>query len=586
MNFIYKKLMKLRERYIDTLGKLYEYSTAMYERNTMSIMLDSDMRYTYGEFRKKCDEISARLSRYGIGAGDRVAILSQNMPNWTVAMFSLVPFGRVSVPILPDSSENEVTNILNHSGSKAIFISRRMLPKLSRECMDKMVLVIDIEDFSLIKRDDSSFTCDGRVRQPQPDDLATIIYTSGTTGNAKGVMLSHRNLCANIIASLHAQKCGEKDVWLSILPMAHTYELSIGVLYPIFCGACVYYIQKPPTPSILTKALKETRPTIMLSVPLIIEKIFRNSIVPTIRRSRVLRWMQRKMPWLLYRIIGIKLRSTFGGRLKFFGIGGSKLDTHVEEFLKKAKFPYAIGYGLTETAPLICNAGVKYTKPGSTGVAAYGVSVKLINVNPETGEGEIVAKGDNVMLGYYKDPERTRSVFTDDGWFRTNDLATVDDKGRYYIKGRLNNMILGPSGENIYPEEIENVINNMEDVSESLVMERDGRLVALVQLNDNIIDWNQEGEDQFFEKLEARKQAILNYVNKHVNKFSKIKEVEVMKEPFEKTATQKIRRFKYKKNESGQNADDCGSEDAGGKGAEGKAAGAEGKTADKKEKNN
>lgn len=586
MNFIYKKLMKLRERYIDTLGKLYEYSTAMYERNTMSIMLDSDMCYTYGEFRKKCDEISARLSRYGIGAGDRVAILSQNMPNWTVAMFSLVPFGRVSVPILPDSSENEVTNILNHSGSKAIFISRRMLPKLRRECMDKMVLVIDIEDFSLIKRDDSSFTCDGRVRQPQPDDLATIIYTSGTTGNAKGVMLSHRNLCANIIASLHAQKCGEKDVWLSILPMAHTYELSIGVLYPIFCGACVYYIQKPPTPSILTKALKETRPTIMLSVPLIIEKIFRNSIVPTIRRSRVLRWMQRKMPWMLYRIIGIKLRSTFGGRLKFFGIGGSKLDTHVEEFLKKAKFPYAIGYGLTETAPLICNAGVKYTKPGSTGVAAYGVSVKLINVNPETGEGEIVAKGDNVMLGYYKDPERTRSVFTDDGWFRTNDLATVDDKGRYYIKGRLNNMILGPSGENIYPEEIENVINNMEDVSESLVMERDGRLVALVQLNDNIIDWNQEGEDQFFEKLEARKQAILNYVNKHVNKFSKIKEVEVMKEPFEKTATQKIRRFKYKNNESGQNADDSSSEDAGGKGAEGKAAGAEGKTADKKEKNN
>ena len=580
MNFIYKKLMKLRERYIDTLGKLYEYSTAIYERNTLSIMLDSDMRYTYGEFRKKCDEISARLSRYGIGAGDRVAILSQNMPNWTVAMFSLVPFGRVSVPILPDSSENEVTNILNHSGSKAIFISRRMLPKLSRECMDKMVLVIDIEDFSLIKRDDSSFTCDGRVRQPQPDDLATIIYTSGTTGNAKGVMLSHRNLCANIIASLHAQKCGEKDVWLSILPMAHTYELSIGVLYPIFCGACVYYIQKPPTPSILTKALKETRPTIMLSVPLIIEKIFRNSIVPTIRRSRVLRWMQRKMPWLLYRLIGMKLRSTFGGRLKFFGIGGSKLDTHVEEFLKKAKFPYAIGYGLTETAPLICNAGVKYTKPGSTGVAAYGVSVKLINVNPETGEGEIVAKGDNVMLGYYKDPARTRSVFTDDGWFRTNDLATVDDRGRYYIRGRLNNMILGPSGENIYPEEIENVINNMEDVSESLVMERDGRLVALVQLNDNIIDWNQEGEDQFFEKLEARKQAILSYVNKHVNKFSKIKEVEVMKEPFEKTATQKIRRFKYKKNESGQNADDSGSEDAGGK-----TDGVEGKTSDKKEKN-
>ena len=547
MNIIYKKLMKLRERYIDTLGKLYEYATAMYENNRMSKMLDSDMGYTYGQFRKKCDELSSMLSRYGIGAGDRVAILSQNMPNWTVAMFSLVPFGRVSVPILPDSSENEVTNILTHSGSKAIFISKRLLPKLSKDCMDRLVLVIDIETFELIKKDDSSFTCDGWVRQPQADDLATIIYTSGTTGNAKGVMLSHRNLCANIIASLHAHRCTEKDVWLSILPMAHTYELSIGVLYPIFCGASVYYIQKPPTPTVLISALKEVRPTVMLSVPLIIEKVFRNSVVPTIRRSRVLRWMQRKTPKLLYWIIGMKLKSTFGGRLRFFGIGGSKLDTHVEEFLKKAHFPYAIGYGLTETAPLICNAGVKYTKPGSTGVAAYGVSVKLINVNPETGEGEIVAKGDNVMLGYYKDPERTRSVFTEDGWFRTNDLATVDEKGRYYIKGRLNNMILGPSGENIYPEEIENVINNMDDVNESIVLERDGRLVALVQLNDNIIDWNQEGEDQFFEMLEARKQAILNYVNKHVNKVSKIKEVEVMKEPFEKTATQKIRRFKYSK---------------------------------------
>lgn len=550
MNFIYKKIMKLRERYIDTLAKLYDYATLIYEKNTMSVMLDSDMKYTYGSFRKKCDEISHRLSRYGIGAGDKVAILSQNMPNWTVAMFSLVPFGRISVPILPDSSENEVTNILNHSGSKAVFISKKLLPKLSRECSDRLDLVIDIETFEIIKRNDEAFTCDGKVAQPLPDDIATIIYTSGTTGNAKGVMLSHRNLCHNILASLHAHKCTEKDVWLSILPMAHTYELSIGVLYPIFVGASVYYIQKPPTPSVLLSAMKEVRPTVMLSVPLIIEKIYKNSVVPTIRRSRVLRWMRKHMPALLYRIIGMKLKITFGGRLKFFGIGGSKLDIKVEEFLKKARFPYAIGYGLTETAPLICQAGVKYTKPGSTGVAAYGVTVKLINVNPETGEGEIVCKGNNVMLGYYKDPARTRSVFTDDGWFRTNDLATVDKKGRYYIKGRLSNMILGPSGENIYPEEIESVINNMDEVNESIVLERDGRLVALVQFNDNIINWNQEGEDQFFEKLQARKEAIMNYVNRHVNKSSKINDVEVVKGPFEKTATQKIRRFKYKKEDT------------------------------------
>ena len=500
--------------------------------------------------------------RYGIGAGDKVAILSQNMPNWTVAMFSLVSFGRVSVPILPDSSENEVSNILNHSGSKAIFISKRLLPKLSKECSEKLDLVIDIETFETIRRNDDAFTCDGKVSQPLPDDLATIIYTSGTTGNAKGVMLSHRNLCANIMASLHAHKCTEKDVWLSILPMAHTYELSIGVLYPIFCGACVYYIQKPPTPTVLLGAMKAVKPTVMLSVPLIIEKIYRNSVIPTIRRSRVLKWMNRHTPSLLCILIGMKLKATFGGRLKFFGIGGSKLDITVEEFLKKARFPYAIGYGLTETAPLICNAGVKYTKPGSTGIAAFGVTVKLIDINPDTGEGEIVCKGNNVMLGYYKDPARTRSVFTDDGWFRTNDLATVDEKGRYYIKGRLNNMILGPSGENIYPEEIETVINNLDEVNESLVVERDGRLVALVQFNDNIINWNQEGEDQFFEKLEARKKAIMSYVNKQVNKFSKINDVEVMKEPFEKTATQKIRRFKYKKGPNSATAKDSNKDKA------------------------
>lgn len=550
MDFFTRNFMRWREKYVDTLGKLFEYSTTIFEKNKMSVMLDSDMNYTYGEFRKKCNEVSARLSRYGIGAGDRVAILSQNMPNWTVAMFSLVPFGRIAVPILPDSSASEVTNILTHSQCKAIFVSKRHLGKISQECLDRLILVIDIEEMDIIRRDDSAYTCNGRVISPLPDDLATIIYTSGTTGNAKGVMLSHRNLVTNIKISYHAHKCTEKDKWLSILPMPHTYEMSIGVLYPLYVGACVYYLQKPPTPSVLLSALKTVKPTVMLSVPLIIEKIYKNSVLTTIFKSRVLKWMKEKMPSLLYGLIGMKLKAIFGGRIKFFGIGGAKLDSTVEAFLKKAHFPYAIGYGMTECAPLICTANTKQTKVGSTGGAAWGVSVRLNNVNPETGEGEIVVKGDNVMLGYYKDPARTREVFTDDGWFRTNDLAVQDEKGRFYIKGRLNNMILGPSGENIYPEEIEKVINDMDEVNESIVMERDGHLVALVQFNDNIIDWDQEGEDEFFEKMEARKQAVLNFVNKHVSKSSKVNSVEVMKEPFEKTATQKIRRFKYKKDNS------------------------------------
>ena len=536
-----------RENYITTLAKLFEYATDNFAKRPLSRFVGGGQEYTYESFKHKCLELSQRFNRWGISAGDKVAILSNNMPNWTVAMFSCVPFGRVTVPILPDSSESEVTNILNHSECKAIFISKRLMKKLSSECRAKLRLVIDIETFQLIKKDDSAFTCEGRSAEPQADDLASIIYTSGTSGNAKGVMLSHRNFCQNIIAAAHAQPAGKKDRWLSILPMSHTYEMAFSVLYPLYAGGCVYYIQKPPTPSILMNAMKQVRPTIMCSVPLIIEKVYRNTVVPTIQRSRTLSWMEKHAPWLLYRLIGKKLYRSFGGKLKFFGIGGSKLNPAVEEFLLKARFPYAVGYGLTETAPLITNACVGKTVVGSIGVPAYNVEVKLDNVNPETGEGEIVAKGDNVMLGYYRDPERTRSVLNDDGWFRTHDLACMDSKGRYYIKGRLGNMIVGPSGENIYPEEIEEVINTIRGVNESLVFQKDGKLVALVKFDDDIVDWEQlEREEKFFENLEARKKAVLDFVNKHVSKQSNISEVDAMKENFEKTATNKIRRYKYK----------------------------------------
>ena len=543
----YKRLTTRRENYVNTLSRLFEFSTLAFAKRPLSQFVDGDdQKYTYASFRAKCLELSHNLSRYGIKAGDRVAILSQNMPNFTVAMFSCVPFGRVSVPILPESSESEVTNILKHSGTKVLFVSKRQMGKVSKECMDELTLVIELETFNIVKRDDKAFTCEGWVQEPQPDDLAAIIYTSGTSGKAKGVMLSHRNLCHNIIAASYAQKANSRDRWLSILPMPHTYEMAFSVLYPLYVGGCVYYIQKPPTPTVLLAAMKKVRPTIMCAVPLIIEKIYKTSIVPTINKSRVLSWMKVHAPGLLYRLVGHRLYKSLGGHLKFFGIGGSKLDPVVEEFLLKARFPYAIGYGLTETAPLICNACVGKTRVGSIGVPAHGVEVKLQNVNPETGEGEIVARGDNVMLGYYKDPERTREAVTDDGWFRTNDLAVVDAKGRYSIKGRLNNMILGASGENIYPEEIEQVINSADGVNESLVMERDGKLVALVKFDDSILNWNQAGEDKFFETLEEKKAAILEYVNKRVSKQSTVKTVEVMKDPFEKTATHKIRRFRYK----------------------------------------
>ena len=544
---LYKRIHRMREKYVDTIAKLYEFATTVYTKKQYTQWFDTkEGGYTYGSFKSKCDSLSKTLTQYGIGAGDKVAILSQSTPNWSVAFYSTTVFGRIAIPILPDSSENEVTNIINHSESKVIFVSQRLRSKISQEIIDKMVLVIDLDTFEFIKADDEKFTCDGKPSVPTPDEIATIIYTSGTTGSAKGVVLSHRNLTSNVITCYHSCKRTDKDRWLSILPMAHTLEMTLGMLYPMYCGASVYYLQKPPVPSLLMKALKVVKPTTMLTVPMIIEKVYKNSILPTIKKSRTLTWMNENMNGLMCRIIGMKLKKTFGGHVTFYGIGGAKLDPEVEAFLLKAKFPYAIGYGLTETSPLLGYAMHGWRAVGSLGYPVYNVQLKLHDVNPETGEGEIVAKGPNVMLGYYKDPKRTKSVFTEDGWFRTSDIAVQDDKGRFYIKGRNSNMILGPSGENIYPEEIENVINNIEGVSESIVVERDGKLVALVQPTENFIDWDKESEDKIYEKLDKWKASLLKFTNKNVSKASQVNSVEVMKEPFEKTATQKIRRFKYK----------------------------------------
>lgn len=537
----------------NSLTSLYTYAIKKYGKCMASDYVDGGQRYTYAELDDVCRRASKLLANFGIMPYDKVAIFSQNMPNWTVAFFAITAFGRIAVPMLTELTENEIRNILIHSDSKALFVSKKLFTKVPMDIVDRMSVVICTDDLSVLASRDEDYTCDGQLSKPREDDTAAIIYTSGTTGNAKGVMLSHRNLCANVLAAWHAQRIHKKDIFLSILPMAHAYELSIGMLYPFSCGASVYYVQKPPTPTVLIKALKEIRPTLMLSVPLVIEKIYRSSVLPTVEKSVLLSWMRQYFPWLLYLIVGWKVKSVFGGRIKFFGIGGAKLDPQVEAFLHKAHFPYAIGYGLTETAPLVCDASPRRTKVGSTGKPSYGVKVKLENVNPATGEGELVVKGDCLMRGYYKDYSRTKEVITDDGWFHTGDLAMCDKRGRYYIKGRMGNMILGASGENIYPEEIECVINSMEGINESLVVERNGQLVALVHYNDNVLDWNFESEEKFLKNLEERKQAVLDYVNSHVNKNSHIKEVKVQKEPFIKTATKKIKRFRYKDGENAEN---------------------------------
>ncbi len=530
-----------------TLFDLYDYASSKYAKRTAAQFTDGGQSYTYSRYKENCENLSRILSNFGIGAFDKVAILSENMPNWGIAFFAVTAYGRIAVPMLNELSSSEVESILDHSEAKALFVSRRQLKKVSEQALSRLALVIDIETFEFIQHDDDAFTCDGRVATPNPMDMAALIYTSGTTGAPKGVMLSHRNFCASVLDSWYAQPENKHSVFLSILPMAHTYEMTLGLLYPYSVGARVCYLQRVPTPTILMKTLKEVRPTTILSVPLIIEKMYKTSIVPTIRGSKFLSYLEQHMPRLLCALVGFKLRSIFGGRLHFFGIGGAKLDPEVETFLHRASFPYGIGYGLTETAPLVCAASPFKTHVGTTGPATHGVQIRLDNVNPETALGEITVKGPNVMMGYYKDYERTQSVLSQDGWFHTGDLACVDEKGRYSVRGRLRNMIVGASGENIYPEEIEHVINSMDGIGESLVIQRDGRLIALVKFDDNVLDWNLEGQDKFIEEMERHRKAVLDFVNEKVSRFSKIKDVEIQKEPFSKTATHKIRRFLYEK---------------------------------------
>ncbi|MDD3033184.1 MAG: AMP-binding protein [Bacteroidales bacterium] len=556
-----------------TLKDLFIYSTNNYQNNK-AFSYVGGISYTYTEFRQKTEEFEAILTKAGIGKGDKVIILSQNMPNWPAAYFSITAFGRVAVPILPDFSETEVNNVIEHSEAKAVIVSEKLRYKLPSKTIDNLNAIINIE--TLETEFNEARITPAEQGDAAHEDLAAIIYTSGTTGNSKGVMLTHRNLCTHLHAAAILRPGFSNDVWLSILPLSHTLESSLSMLLPMVSGSSVYYIEKAPTPTVLLQALKIVRPTTMLSVPMIMEKIYKSSILPKFEKSPAVKFIYRTTPGrkILNRIAGKKLMETFGGRIRFFGIGGAKLDPEVERFLYEAKFPYGIGYGLTESCPLLAGAIPENVKWQSTGPAVHGIELRIDNPNPETGEGEIVAKGPNIMVGYYKNPEATKEAFTEDGWFRTKDLGIIDKTGRLYIKGRLSNMILGPSGENIYPEEIESVINAHTMVSESIVTQKKGKLVALVHFNPDKLkalnDVKEEAFNTYYEtkdqitkkfeetkeetkeamaafndKLEQLKRELTQYVNERVNKFSKISYIIDCPQQFEKTATQKIKRFLY-----------------------------------------
>ena len=546
----------------------------------------------YEEFQQKALQVAALLREHGIRKGDRVAILADNSPQWGMSYFGIIRLGAIGVPILPDFPEADVKHILNEAGVKILFTTQRQLEKLYGLTGNKLKAVITLDDaadqnnlvttipFSRFlaaagdlpenKAELSSspdfmpfrvqtklipFGCKKSppVCPTDPEDTASIIYTSGTSGHAKAVMLSHKNFISNVRATMAVFAVEPVQGWtfLSILPMSHAYEFTTSFLVPLATGSRIVYAGKTPTPTVLERICKQEQPTTMCMVPMVMEKIYKKKVLPVINANVLMR-AAMKMPLLRRKIlqkIGKKLQLFFGGRLKLIAIGGAPLNIEVERFLAEAGFPYLVGYGLTEASPIV-SAG-PYGDPsialGSAGKPVQGVEVKISKANPETGLGEIMARGANVMQGYRNNPEATKEVLDQEGWLATGDLGFIDRQGNLFIKGRSKNVIVLSHGENIYPETIEEKINAFQQVVESLVRECNNRLEALVYLDYEMIDAKTRGKEQSrqLEHIAEILTEIKRQVNLKLPPYAQLAQVREHREPFTKTATHKIKRYLY-----------------------------------------
>ena len=551
-----------------TLQAVLRNSAALFG-DKLALSFVGNTEISYNKMAEMARKIGFYLQEKKIHLHDKIAILSENMPHWGVAYFAVASAGMVIVPILADFSTTEVNNILEHSDSKMLFLSKKMAAKHD-DALKFDGGIIYIDNFSSAKEGEAGieeFTEKNagdfaayQAPEIEENDLASIIYTSGTTGRNKGVMLSNLNIVYDTIKILPVQPVLPTDSLVSVLPLAHSYECTLGFVLPVMCGATIYYLDKPPTASHLLPALQQVKPTLMLSVPLIIEKIYKLQIKPQLTGNFFMKFLY-KIGFIrkqLDKVAGKQLMEKFGGRLTFFGIGGAPLNPEVEKFLINSGIPYAIGYGMTETSPITVAGGVGKTHFQGIGEVLDGVELYIDNPHPKTGEGEIVLRGKMVMQGYYKDPEATREVLGEDGWLRTGDLGVIK-KGIVYIKGRSKNMILGASGENIYPEEIEAVINSQDVVSESLVCQVNGKLIAKIYCEKAMLDaaienyWQQDmthyiefnTTHSLEEKTKAYFQNLKKEINEQFGKYSQIADFELRSEPFEKTATQKIKRYLY-----------------------------------------
>jgi len=537
-----------------------------------SITFVEDQPIVYLQLKQQIQETATALMARNIKKGDRVAIMGENCPNWVIAYLAVTSMGAVAVPILTGFPETDTRHILRNSESQGIFIEPKQRQKL--EGMDNSALkfICDLDTMAyedlhkphvgllgktlaLFKRNRPKSAPDGEAQgdfpEPEPEDLAVIIYTSGTTGHSKGVMLTNKNIVFDVINGIERFPIDANDRFLSILPLAHTFEATGGMLCPIAIGASIYYMRGLPTPQKLLAAMDTVKPTAVLTVPLVVDKIFRKKILPQIQGKLIvnklypLAFFRKK----LHQVAGRKLVQSFGNKLRFFMFGGASLNEDVEVFLRDAGISYSTGYGMTETAPIMTINPFGQVKVGSCGKPIPGIEMSIHEPDAKSGIGEIIVRGDIVMPGYYKNPDATRDIFLPGGWLKTGDLGFFDDEGYLFIKGRIKNVIIGPSGENIYPEAIEQKILQEPYFQEVVVFEDKGRLLAKAYLDYDVLD--REFERNKLNDAEARKltEDIMEQARQRINvqlpAFSQIARISEHPEPFEKTPTNKVKRYLY-----------------------------------------
>ena len=520
----------------------------------------------YHDVARKIEKLHIMFESSGVQRGDKIALCGRNSSNWAVAFLATLTYGAVAVPILHEFTADQIHNIVNHSEAKLLFVGDYVATIIDQTKMPDLEGIIYIPDYSLVVSRTEQLTYAREhlnemfgkkypkyfrqqhvhyYREQSPDELALINYTSGTTGRSKGVMLPYRSLWSNADFAFHVlgKTLKRGDNVISILPMAHMYGMAFEFIFEFLKGMHIYYLNRVPSPAVIAQALADVKPRIMIAVPLVIEKIIRKKVFPKLQTNKMRLLMA--MPVISKKVraaILAQVSKAFGGNLYEVIIGGAALNGEVEAFLRKIGFPYTVGYGATECGPIICYRDWQTFAQGSCGQAAYHQEVRIDSSDPANVPGEILTKGPNVLLGYYKNPEATQAAIDAEGWFHTGDLGTMDADGNVYINGRSKNMLLGSNGQNIYPEEIEDKLNSLPLVGESIVVQRGDKLVGLVHPDYDEAKLLGLNNEDLKGVMEQNRQQL----NQVVPAYSKVAEFEILEEEFEKTPKKSIKRYLYK----------------------------------------